>query len=220
MNYNFVNDFPYMYRQREVKSGKMKMNGIGTVKVEPDTAIINFGIITEDKVLQKAQKENSIITTRVINYLKSMGIDEKDITTTYYNVEAQYDYIEGEKIFRSYKVTNRLSVTIRNLDMVGEIVDGLTKNGVNEISNINFTVYNKSKYYRKALNIAVEDAIVKALDIGKTLNVNVDDVPWSIEEQSYYYENVQDQSLKLAAVPIMPGQVKITAKIQAIFRYI
>lgn len=218
LNSNFYNsNTSYFY----TKKGSIKVKGIGIVKAQPNIAIVSLGVITENKNLEIAQRENAEISTQVINGLRDMGISDKDISTMSYTIEPQYDYVEGKQIFRNYNVTNILSVTIRDIEKVGEIIDTSVRNGVNTVNNIKFTVDNMSIYYNKALNLAVKDAVRKAVEIGNTLKINVNRIPSSIVEESYEEIIPEATTVKMYAsfTPIMPGEIKITAKIEGTFNY-
>ncbi|GIM27603.1 SIMPL domain-containing protein [Clostridium polyendosporum] len=216
MNYMFFN--PDLYT---TKKGNMKINGVGTVKVEPNVAVVNLSVITENINLKVAQEENAIKSTAVINELHQMGIPNKQIRTASYNIEPQYDYVDGKQIFRGYKVTNTLSVTIKNITKVGEVIDRATSSGVNRVDNIIFTVEDTSIYYNQALNLAIKNAVQKAVEIGNSLGVDVDKTPSKITEESYSsaFEEVSMMKLAAPTTPILPGQINITARIEAIFNY-
>lgn len=216
MNYMFFN--PDLYT---AKKGNMKVNGVGLVKVEPNMAVVNLSVITENISLEIAQAENAIKSTAVINELHQMGIPSEQIRTASYNIEPQYDYVNGKQVFRGYKVTNTLSVTIKDVTKVGEIIDHATSSGANRVDNVIFTVEDTSIYYNQALNLAIKNAVQKALEIGNTLGVVVDKVPSKITEESYAAAFEQGSMMKLAAptTPILPGLINITARIETFFNY-
>lgn len=216
MNYDFYSSNPQSF-----KRGELKTNGTATIKVEPNIAIVNLGVVTEDMNLEKAQRENAIKVTSIINELLKFGISKEDISTFTYNIEPQYDYIEGKQVFRGYRVTNILSVTIKDLSKVGQIIDAAVSKGANRVDNIKFTVENPSLYYNKALSLAIMNAINKARQVENTLKVSMFKIPYKIIEQSST-ENVQElASFKAlaAATPILPGQITITSNIEAFFHY-
>lgn len=216
MNYD---QFPSMsYHQQK---GIIKVTGTGTVKADPDMAIINLGVITEDMSLEKAQKDNAAISAAVIGSLFQLSIPKKDIRTSVYDVQPQYDYVEGKQVFRGYKVTNILSVTIRNTASVGKVIDTATANGANRIENIRFTVENPSEYYKHALELAVKDAVEKAKEIGYNLGVQINPIPFKVSEETFSVVVQESPTMKLAAsvTPILPGQVDITARLEVIFEY-
>lgn len=202
-------------------SASMKMNGFGTVNVDPDLAMVNLGIITENISLEAAQKENSTKANAVINQLLSLGVARRDINTLSYNVEPQYDYVEGKQVFRGYRVSNILSLSIRELNRIGEIIDEATANGANSVNSIVFKLENPSLYYSRALKLAMQDAILKARELGNTLGVRVNEIPYKISEESSerYLESSQSLKFSSAATPILPGEISISALIEAYFVY-
>ena len=68
-----------------------QVQGEGKVVAVPDVAEINFGVLTEGgKDLSKLQKDNSDKVNSIIEFLKSNGIEAKDIKTSYYNISPRY----------------------------------------------------------------------------------------------------------------------------------
>lgn len=214
--------YDYNKYDKNKKQNTMEVYGSGVVKVKPDIAIVTLGVITENENLQIAQKENSIITNNVIDSLKKMGIEEKDIQTKSYSIQKVYDYIEGKRVFRGYKVSNYLSVTIREIEQTGLIIDTAVENGANNVGNIEFKLQNPKSYYRKALDIAIKDVIIKAQGIGKTLRVKVNTIPREIIEERYNYRPIFRAPYEKdgeTVTPIKLGQIEISASIKAIFSY-
>jgi len=199
----------------------LNLNGKGAVQVTPNIAVVSVGVVTENMDLNVALRENTAKMTKVIDSLKNMGITEKDIKTQSYNIELLYDYIEGKQIFKGYRVSNILSVTVRDINTVGEVINTAVDNGANVVNSINFTVSNPALYYREALTMAIKDAVEKASVIEKSLKVVVDKTPTKILEETYGYAPVaaNGMMMKAAAPPIMPGQTEITASIKATFSY-
>lgn len=216
MNYNYFDSNLYMSKQ-----SYMKINGVGTVKVVPDIVLVNLGVITENISLKSAQQENAMLSNAVINTLTEMGITKNEIRTASYNIEPIYDYIERKQVFKGYRVTNILSVTLKNIKIIGEVIDNATASGANRVYNINFTFTDPSIYYDQALTLAIKDAVEKALEIGNTLGVEIVETPLRIIEEDSEAPIFTNSMLKQSAptTPIMPGQIDITARIEAIFAY-
>ncbi len=201
--------------------GAMRINGVGILNVEPNMATVILGVITENISLEVAQKENALKSMSLIKQLYEMNIPKEKIKTVSYDIQPQYDFIDGKQVFRGYRVANMLSVTIKDLTTIGEVIDKSTASGANSVSNITFSVDNPSLYYNKALNLAITNAITKATDASNKLGVNLNKIPYKIIEESYSTINGDISLLKFNAVstPILPGEINITAKIQAIFSY-
>lgn len=199
----------------------LRLNGKGTIEVKPNMAVINLGVITENKDLKIAQRENAQRTSKVIESLKKNGVADKDITTINYSIEPQYEYSNGKQTFLNYKVSNILRVNIKELDNTGDIIDEAVKSGANTVSNLVFTLEDPDKYYRQALNIAIEDAIRKAKDIERNLCILVNKTPIRIlEENSNYAPSPRMLLAGSESTPIQQGTIQINSSIKADFAYL
>jgi len=205
--------YPCFYNFRSNTGNyKMNINGKGNVMVDPDIATVSLGVTTENKELKAAQQENAVKSTQVLNSLTNNGIEQKDIKTEAYTINPEYDYIEGKQVFRGYKVTHTFKVTIKNLKKVGEIIDSAVASGANMVNNINFTISNPSIYYRKALNLAIDDAVRKAKSLEEGLEITINRIPISIIEEGQSPTPIAEKALysaPAAVTPIKEGQIEI-----------
>lgn len=154
----------------------------GEVLAIPDIAESSFSIVTQGKNPQELAENSNEKMAAVIEFLKSKGIDPKDIKTTAYNLYPDYQY--DENIRRSfivgYTLTQTVTVKIRDLGKAAEVVAGLTPLGINQIGGINFTIDDPENYLAEARGKAFEKARAKAKSIaaqsgarlGRVLNVN------------------------------------------------
>ena len=199
----------------------LKVEGTGRVKVRPDTAIADLGVVTENRQLSTAQEENSKSMTAVIRTLNAMGIPPADLQTSSYSITPQYDFIEGRQVFRGYRVEHMLRVTMRDMAGIGNVVDAAVQSGANQIGSITFSVSDPSPYYRQALDAAVDDALAKAGTIAAKLNIRVVRVPVRIIETGYEQGAPAPLVYQTAApaTPVQTGQIEITARIEAVFAY-
>lgn len=217
----YISQYPYSYRIN-TNDYKMNITGKGSIMVEPDIANVSLGVITTNKELKAAQQENAIKSIQVIKSIIDMGVREKDIRTESYTVNPEYDYVEGKQIFRDYKVTNILNVTIKDLKKVGEIIDTAVSNGANTVERITFTLSDSSPYYMQALNLAIQDSIRKAKSIEDKLGIEVNKVPVRITEESQGHTVVPLMAYAAPVAkhtPIEGGQLEISANIKAVFTY-
>jgi uncharacterized protein len=194
----------------------IRAEGKGTVKVEPNQAVVTVGIVTKDEYAEEAQAENAKLTNNVINALKSLHIKERDIETTSYTINREVDYVNGKKIERGYIVNHQLMITINDISQVGIVVDTAVKAGANVVHSLRFQLRDDQKVYRQALKEAVEDAKRKIYAIASTLHVSVYPIPYSVEERVEGgirpFDTMQVESLN-KSTDIMPKKVEITAKV-------
>lgn len=205
-----------------IKKLRMILEGTGIVKAMPDIAVVILGVVTEGTELRIVQQENAEKVQSIIDSLIRSGVDRKDIETESYSIVPQYDYIEGRQVFKGYRVTNNLKITVRNVEEVGRIIDTAVANGANIVSSVNFVVSNPSYYYKIALSRAIMDAVSKAVSTERTLNIIIDKTPIDISEESTDRGVVierRELTAPAVSTPIIGGEVEIVAKVKAVFNY-
>lgn len=201
----------------------IKVKGEGEIAVQPDTASVNLGVVTESKELIGAQQQNSIVGNKVIDSLIALGIDRNQIQTFDYRIEPNYDYDQGKQIFRGYKVTHILEVKIDDLSIIGNVVDTAVQNGANYVANVQFTTRYKDSYYQQALVMALNNASSKATTIANTLRVTLNPTPILVTEGTDVIQPFESQQVAFAkgvsSTQILPGQLLIKASVSADFKY-
>lgn len=213
------------FRERVRKNkDEIHVIGEGSVSVEPDKADVTLGVGTEDKELKKAQAENSMIISQVIQSLNEIGIGNESIQTIEYSIYPIYDFIDGQQSFRAYRVNHMLSIEIYNTENVGPVVDTAVNSGANNVSNISFSMANSEGVYQQALTMAVENAILKANTIANALRVVLIGTPVKIIEelihQTVSIPYGETSMVKgVTTTQIRPGTRDIRARIRAVFRY-
>lgn len=110
------------------------------VRSAPDIAQIGAGVQTQAPTARAAVQQNSAAMERIVQRLRSLGIESKDIQTANFNLNPQYRYNNetGEQTFTGYQVSNNVQVMLRDLDRAGEVLDALVQAGANNIYGPNF----------------------------------------------------------------------------------
>jgi uncharacterized protein YggE len=207
----------------EVKDSTLKLEGEGSIRVAPNLASAFIGVVTENKELTAAQKENALKTDKVIASLLNLGVEEKDIKTENFSITPEYDFVEGKQIFRGYRVSNNLRITIRDINKIGTVIDTAVANGANAVYNVNFSLSNKEAVYKRALALAIKNAVDKAKSVERTLAVIVDEIPIEITEQDSDVNigrtALYEMKSPAAETTIKSGEIEVTAKVRAVFVY-
>lgn len=205
-----------------LKNNVLRVEGAGSVKASPDEALVFLGVITDNIKLSEAQQENAEKANKLIKSLLAQGVNERNIQTQNYSVDLQYDFIDGKQIFRGYRVTNNLKVTLKDMNSIGKIIDIAIENGANVVYNVNFALSNMELFYNKALSLALFNAQEKARSIGNTMNLQINNIPIEIvEENSAAFQTRELNSIKSPAspTPIMTGEIEIIARVNVVFKY-
>ncbi|MGP4073570.1 SIMPL domain-containing protein [Piscibacillus sp. B03] len=200
----------------------MTVMGEGTVTTEPNMAQVVLGVVTRDESLQVAQRQNADLINQVIRSLMNEGVARQDIQTVDYSIQPQYDYVDGVQQFRGYQVSHILSVTIDEIANVGQVIDAAVEAGVNQVMDIQFSVSHPEVFYQLSITRALEDAVAKAETLAEAMNTEIDLVPVKIIERSSDQPTTyQTYTLtETAGTQIEPGQLDITARVEAKFHYL
>jgi uncharacterized protein YggE len=138
------------------------VNGLGEVTAIPDIASITIGTTIDRKTVGEAQRENTRVMNDVVGVIKGFGIDEKDIKTVSYDINPRYDYVDGVSSIGGYIVSQSVSVKIRDLAKVGEVIAAAGDKGANQVGGIAFTIDEREALENEARTKAFEDAKEKA----------------------------------------------------------
>jgi uncharacterized protein YggE len=131
----------------------------GEVKVTPDRASIQISVQTRAVTAAAAADENAQKQRAVVEALRGLGIDAKDISTTGYNVYPEQRYEQNkEPVIVGYNVTNTVVVELKSIAMVGRVIDVALSKGANMINSLQFYSSNTDNARREAIAIAVRQA--------------------------------------------------------------
>jgi len=152
----------------------VSFTGEGKIKAEPDTAKVDIGLVTEDKDSITVQNGNSDKMNAVIKFLKeNQNINSADIKTSAYSLSPKYDYTKGKSVLSGYILNQTVTVTVRKLDKIGEILDGAVSSGANRIDSVSLFVDKPEDLKNKAREEAVKQAKEKATATSKIAGFNL-----------------------------------------------
>lgn len=142
----------------------LSINGSGMVYLAPDMATINLGVMAEAEDVQSATAESNRVIEKIKEVLVEFGVEEADIQTTNFSVYPYSDY--GYELDQSadtrYRVDNNVTVTVRELEKLGEILNEAILAGANSIYGVQYGIAEQESAYNQALEAAVDNAKERA----------------------------------------------------------
>jgi len=201
----------------------ISVSGTGEAVLTPDLAYINAGVHTEDKDAAKAVADNNNQAQKVIDSLKVMGVDEKDIQTTNFSIRPQQKYdSEGKPTGEiMYIVDNSVRVTVRDLDTIGELLNAVVAAGANSINGIQFDVADKTLALSAARKAAMQNAQTIAQELADAGGVTLADIQtittYSNDAPVPIYVERAVGAMMDSSVPISPGQTSITVQVSVVY---
>jgi uncharacterized protein len=185
----------------------ISVTGEATVSVPPDLAEIEGGVTSDAKTAREASEANNAAMGKLLLALKAANIDEKDIQTSRLTLQPQNaPNRAGSSAIIGYRASNRVTIRLRDVTKLANVIDTLVGAGANDIGGINFMVSQTSKLLDQAREQAVADARRKAEIYAKAAGVTLG-APISIsEEGSPGAMPYRKMSAGIAAAPVAQGE--------------
>ncbi len=146
------------------KGPVVKFNIVETAKSKPDQVRISAGVTSNAPTAVDAMRLNAKEMSKVVAQIKALGIGSNDIQTTGVNLNAEYDYNRStnKQVFKGYRASNRVSVTLNDVSRTGPVLDALVAAGATDLSGPNFSIADTSAIERRLRKKAMENAAATA----------------------------------------------------------
>src|SRR5581483_695735 len=138
------------------------VTGEATISVAPDRAIVRAGVTSQGRTAREAVTANNKAMAAVLASLKESGIADADVQTSRLSLDALRGNRDNAQQVTGFQASNRVSVQLRDIAKMGEVLDKLVSAGANTISGIEFVVSDSSKLLDRARAEAIADAKRKA----------------------------------------------------------
>lgn len=196
----------------------------GSIKVEPDVAYVTFTVETRGKTAQEAQQANADQFAAVEKTLyETYAMDKKDVQTTSFNVQPEYNYTEKEgQVLKGYVADHTVQVAYRKLEEIGKLLDALSAAGANRMNGVSFGTEKQEQYELEALKQAMENADAKAgvlassakRQLGAVLNIvqgDAAEIPSLVRAESAKLSF--DAAASAASTSVQGGQIEIRTSV-------
>lgn len=198
----------------------LSVSGQGIAQAAPDEAIVTISVTNHAADAKTAQQVNASKAAAIQNAIKALGIDDKDIQTHNYSFYPTYSSERGqENEINGYQASNSILVTIRDLELVGRVIDTALGYGANQISSLDFRIRNTEKLRKEALTAAIRDARNKADIIAQGLGMRivgiktVSEDTGSIGHRTYSMAMLAKSNTMENSTPIEAGTLTLDASV-------
>lgn len=170
---------------------RILVSGEGSVDIAPDMAVLSLTVARQAETARAALDANSSAMKEVQDAMTAAGIEPRDLQTSNFSIQPNYFYPPQQPSGKrepprivGYTVRNSLVVRVRDISMVGVILDRSVSLGVNEGGNISFTNEDPSEAITRARVKAMQHAIDKAKTLAAAAGVKTGQI-LEISEQSF-----------------------------------
>ena len=149
---------------------RVVVTGDALVQSQPDTAVIQIGVVTQNASASEAQAENASKSEAVVRAVKAAAGPGAEVKTSGYSLQPQYDYRDpSAPRLTGYLARNSVLVTMGELQKVGAVIDAAARAGANNIDSLSFTLRRDEQARGQALTNATREALSKARLLAEAL---------------------------------------------------
>lgn len=213
---------------KDSREDTFSVNGSGTVYAKADIANIEVGLKTgTKKTAAEATAESTDKMNKIVTELKALNIAENDIKTSNYTLSPVYNWTDkkGQELV-GYEVTQTVTLKIRDLTKIGDVIAKTTEQGANQVGNISFTIDDEYELKNQARGLAIEKAKEKAALIAKQSGMKLGKIKGFSENSDpiitpIAYSNAKLESATgaadLASPEIQSGQNEVKVEVNLIY---
>ncbi|MGO7210893.1 SIMPL domain-containing protein [Rhizobium ruizarguesonis] len=219
---------PAFAQEMKPREPVISVTGDGESSIAPDMAVVNLAVVKQAKTAREALDENNKAMNDVLAALKSGGIAERDLQTSGFSIQPQYNYpqpVDGQQQqpqLIGYQTINSITVRLRDLAKLGAVIDQSVSLGINQGGDIQFTNDKPDAVIDEARKNAVASAVKKAktlseaagVKLGRILEIN-ENVPRSMPQPVYRATMMKEASD--AAVPVQSGENNYNVSVTVTF---
>ena len=211
------------------KPGIVAVTGEGIARLAPDMAVLTLTVLRQEETADAALEANNASMTEVLAAMQTEGIEDRDLQTSNFSIDPQLVYPKRqdsdtpvEPQIVGYRVSNTLTVRVRDLSKLGVILDKAVALGVNQGGHIRFTNDDPSEAIGEARKQAMLDAIDKARTLTEAAGVELGRIA-EIDEQRGSPAPMPMMRAERAmaaapdAVPVASGENQYTVTVNVTF---
>lgn len=207
---------PASAQEAKPREAVISVTGDGESPMAPDMAIVTLSVVKQAKTAREALDENNKAMKDVLDSLKSGGIAERDLQTSGFSIQPQYNYpqpVDGQQQqpqLIGYQTINAVTVRLRDLAKLGQVIDQSVTLGINQGGDIQFTNDKPEAALEEARKNAVAEAVKKAktlseaagVKLGRIIEINENE-PRPLPQPAYRATMMKEAD---AAVPVQGGE--------------
>lgn len=194
------------------------VTGTAEVRAAPDVAFVTLGVEHTDPRASEARAAMTAAMTRLLAVLRTAGVEPRDIQTSNLSLQPLYDYNSADgRTLRGYTASNSVSVTLRDLERSGEIIDAALDacGDAARMNGLRFGFAKPEVLLEQARRAAIADARARAETFASAAGVAVGEVIDIVEAQAVGNRPVARGMLeaKAMAAPIEGGEEALSASV-------
>lgn len=200
----------------------VSVSATGIVTATPDRAAISTGVLTEAATAREAMAQNGVVMQKLIDGLKALSIDPKDIQTTSISINPRYAQPRNDRppVINGYQAQNQVRIVVRDMKRLGEILDQAMALGANQMGGIAFDVSQAETLKDEARKAAMVNARRRAelyasaagVAVGPVLSISE-----TFREPQIVFKGARTRAAMADSVPVEPGSVDLSVEVHVVW---
>jgi uncharacterized protein len=196
-----------------------------TVETKPDIATFSTGVQTIAPTASEAVRLNNVQMASVVARLKKLGIADKDMQTTQISLNQQFDYNNGQQVFKGFQASNTVNAKLRDLKKLSAFLDALAVDGATNFNGPTFGIDDDSKFKEAARDKAWATAMARAKSMARKAgyaDVRVLRVEEGDNQGGGYPMPMMVRAMDASekSTPIAPGELSIGSTLSFTFEMV
>ncbi len=203
---------------------QISVSGTGRVELAPDMATVRIGVTHQDEEAGVAMQMTSDAVAAMLGRVEELGIAARDVQTAGLSLNPVWRErpVEpgqsGEMAISGYEASNLVTLRLRNLAQVGDVLGALISDGANRLDGLSFGLQDPQAAADAARRAAVADARRKAELYAGAAGVTLGAVTSLSETGGGGRPMMMEMaSMRADSVPVAAGEVGVTAQVQMVF---
>ncbi len=212
--------------------GRISVVGEGQASAAPDLAVTQLTVMRAAPTAAAALGDANTAMEAVRGAMSSFGVEARDLQTSGFQIAPQYRYdtrsdgTQAPPVVTGYEVRNTLSVKVRDMGRLGELLDRAVQLGVNEGGSISFQIENDAALRDAARRDAVTRARASAevlaeaagLKLGRVVTIE-DSQARQVPQPPMPFDSMRMMaaSATAAKVPVEAGENTVTSDVRIVY---
>lgn len=204
------------------------VSGEGIVRVEPDQAVVRFGVVTEAGDPETARQRNAEAARDAMNAVRNLGVAERKIRLETLQLQPRREWDPDTRQWRErgFEATRQVVVELDDLELLPTLIAEVVQKGANRLDGVAYQLQDEDQARNEALLQAVGKAREKAALMTGALSESLGRV-LTIHEQSFDMPRpmmrmaMEASMADKAAAPepdaYAAGEIEVRATVQVVF---
>lgn len=196
------------------------LEGLGELERIPDIVELDVDVRETAENFKAAKKAVDDIISAAISAALEQKVAVDDIDASQISATPQYRWQDKEKIYLGEQVSRQLHIRLKRPENYNALVDALLSSGVSRLNSIRFTFSNQAELEKLALQLALDNARQKALEIASHMNIRLGPVFQVAPVGPVAYprsQMLQMADAESADPKLKPGKQTIRQKIRVVY---